>query len=191
VFGNSSAFINIGVMNWVLGNVRDVCSPDQPDHFSCPGATVFFNASIIWGVIGPQRIFAFGMMYSDCLWFFLLGAILPIPIFLWVRKHRKHWLRYIHIPLIMGGASLHREILIIRSWHDSSRHTDELHLLGNCQVVPTFSLSYSQLHFQFPYQEEMVRVVDKVQLRSFCRSRYWSCDRDNLCLLRLIPVMMF
>lgn len=123
-------------MNWVLRNVRDVCAPDQQDHFSCPGATVFFNASIIWGVIGPQRIFAFGMMYADCLWFFLLGALLPIPIFLWVRMHPKHWLRYIHIPLIMGGTCYLCELLIIRSWYDSSRHSNELHLLGNRQVVP-------------------------------------------------------
>ena len=37
-------------MNWVLTNVPGVCSPDQPNHFTCPGATVFFNASVIWGV---------------------------------------------------------------------------------------------------------------------------------------------
>jgi hypothetical protein len=42
--------VNIIVMNWVLGNVPDVCQPDQANHFTCPAATVFFNASIIWGV---------------------------------------------------------------------------------------------------------------------------------------------
>jgi len=104
-------------MNWVLANVPGVCSPDQPDHFTCPNATVFFNASVIWGVkprfeivndkvIGPQRIFAPGMIYSATLWFFLFGAILPIPIYLWVRRHPRHWLQYIHIPIIMGGKSL-------------------------------------------------------------------------------------
>lgn len=43
------------------------------------------------------------MIYADTLWFFLLGALLPIPIFLWVLKHPRHWLRYVHIPLIIGG----------------------------------------------------------------------------------------
>lgn len=37
-------------MNWGLNNVPGMCSPDQPNHFTCPLATVFFNASIIWGV---------------------------------------------------------------------------------------------------------------------------------------------
>lgn len=102
---NKSAFMNIGVMNWVLHNVPGICTPDQPDKFSCPGATVFFNASVIWGVIGPQRIFAVGKIYADTLWFFGIGALLPIPIFLWVRKYPNHWLRYVHVPLIMGGLN--------------------------------------------------------------------------------------
>jgi hypothetical protein len=46
------------------------------------------------------------MIYADTLWFFALGALLPIPIFLWVRKHPSHWLRYIHIPLIIGGLGM-------------------------------------------------------------------------------------
>lgn len=43
------------------------------------------------------------MIYADTLWFFVLGAILPFMIWLWVRKNPKHWLRYIHVPLIIGG----------------------------------------------------------------------------------------
>ena len=98
--------MNIIVMNWVINNVPNICSPTQADNFTCPKATVFFNASIIWGVIGPQRIFAIVKIYSDTLWFFLLGALLPIPIWLWVRKRPEHWLRYIHVPLIMGGLGM-------------------------------------------------------------------------------------
>lgn len=49
--------MNIFVMNWVLDNVPGVCAPDQPNHFTCPLATVFFNASIIWGVLTLLRTF--------------------------------------------------------------------------------------------------------------------------------------
>ena len=64
-------------------------------------------------VIGPQRIFAPGMIYSDTLWFFLLGAILPVPIYLWVRKHPKHWIQYVHVPIIMGGWSVLAQVLTV------------------------------------------------------------------------------
>jgi OPT oligopeptide transporter protein len=45
-----SAFVNIAVMNLVLQNIPDVCSHHQHQGFTCPGATVFFTASVIWGV---------------------------------------------------------------------------------------------------------------------------------------------
>ena len=95
--------MNLIVMNWSTVNVSGLCSQNQPDHFTCPGATIFYTSSIIWGVIGPQRVFAPGSIYSGLLWFFLLGALLPIPIFIWARKHPKHWLGKIHVPLIFGG----------------------------------------------------------------------------------------
>jgi OPT family oligopeptide transporter len=52
-----SCIVQIAVLNWALGSINNVCETDQPDHYSCPNAYVFFTASIIWGVIGPSRIF--------------------------------------------------------------------------------------------------------------------------------------
>jgi len=142
-------------MNWVINNVPNVCSPTQADHFTCPKATVFFNASIIWGVIGPQRIFAIGKIYSDTLWFFLLGALLPIPIWLWVRKRPKHWLRYMHVPLIMGGLGMIPPATPMNyiSW-----------ALVKYHFRPCKRLTAS-FHLQFSPQAKMARMVDKVQ---FC-----------------------
>jgi len=93
------------VMDWALGNIKDICTPTQPNHFTCPGAQVFFTASIIWGAIGPRRIFAPGQIYYPTLWFFLLGAILPVPFYFLARSRMTNvkWLRYINIPLIFGS----------------------------------------------------------------------------------------
>ena len=38
-----------GVLLWMLGNVRDVCSSDQPDDFTCPQGRVNYNSAIFWG----------------------------------------------------------------------------------------------------------------------------------------------
>jgi hypothetical protein len=51
-----SCFVQVGVLLWAFGNITDICSEDQKNHFTCPGGRVFFNASIIWGVIGPSRV---------------------------------------------------------------------------------------------------------------------------------------
>jgi hypothetical protein len=41
----------------------EVCTKAQPQGFTCAGARTFYNASVIWGVIGPARMFGAGAMY--------------------------------------------------------------------------------------------------------------------------------
>lgn len=101
-----TSVVQIAVMNWALSAIKDVCSQDQVSHFSCPNGRVFFNASIIWGAIGPQRIFSPGALYSPMLWFFLAGFILPVLIYLGARAFPKSPIRYLSAPIIFGGAGL-------------------------------------------------------------------------------------
>jgi OPT family oligopeptide transporter len=39
--------VQLGVQEWMFSNIKDICSPDQPDGFTCPHTTVFGTASII------------------------------------------------------------------------------------------------------------------------------------------------
>jgi OPT family oligopeptide transporter len=57
-----SCFVVLGVQTWMFGNIPDFCSPDQPNGFTCPSTTTFANASILWGAIGPQRLFSQGAL---------------------------------------------------------------------------------------------------------------------------------
>ncbi|KAK3375461.1 OPT family small oligopeptide transporter [Podospora didyma] len=99
-----SCFIQIMVLNYALKNIPDVCTPTQTDHFTCPGGRVFFSASVIWGLIGPARMFSPGQIYSGLFLFFALGAIVPIIIYLGAKKYPKSYLKYLMAPLIFGGA---------------------------------------------------------------------------------------
>ncbi|CZR61509.1 probable isp4 protein [Phialocephala subalpina] len=99
-----SCFIQVAVLNFALNNITDVCTPHQPQHFTCPGGRVFFSASIIWGLIGPARIFSPGQIYSGLFWFFLVGAITPIVFYFAARKFPKSPIKYLMAPLLFGGA---------------------------------------------------------------------------------------
>lgn len=55
--------VQLGVQSWMFTNIPGMCSPDQPDGFICPSTEVFGTASIIWGVIGPERQFSYGQIY--------------------------------------------------------------------------------------------------------------------------------
>lgn len=106
VAGLWSCLVQIATMNWALGAIKDVCSAKQPNHYTCPNGRVFFNASIIWGVIGPRNIFSVGQMYSPMLFFWIAGFILPIAIYIGARAFPRSSIRYLNAPLIFSGAGL-------------------------------------------------------------------------------------
>ncbi|KAL7621266.1 hypothetical protein AAE478_008583 [Parahypoxylon ruwenzoriense] len=104
-----SAVVQIAVMNWALGTIPGVCSDDQADHYTCPNGRVFFTASIIWGAIGPARMFSGEALYSSLQWFWLVGAITPVITWFAARRAPKsifRFVRSINMPLIFGGSNL-------------------------------------------------------------------------------------
>ncbi|KAG1715802.1 hypothetical protein ID866_1378 [Astraeus odoratus] len=98
-----SSIVVTSVQNWMFANIVNMCQPDQPQQFTCPSTTVFATSSLVWGGIGPHRLFTPGTMYSPLLWFFFAGAILPIPFYYLARRFPLSYWRYINIPVIFAG----------------------------------------------------------------------------------------
>lgn len=99
-------FVTVAVQDWMFGNIPDFCAADQKDHFTCPSTTVFATAAVIWGGIGPQRLFNPGELYNPILYFFLIGAILPIPFYLLARRYPLSFWRYVNVPVFLAGISV-------------------------------------------------------------------------------------
>jgi OPT family oligopeptide transporter len=100
-----SSFTQIGVLNWMLTNIRGICTPDAVNGFTCPLARVHFNGSILWGVIGPHRFFGSGQLYQPLVWAFLLGAIAPFTVWLISRKSSRGFWSKINFPVLFGSLS--------------------------------------------------------------------------------------
>ncbi|KAL8098091.1 oligopeptide transporter 7-like [Apium graveolens] len=103
-----SALVHLGTAWWLMSTVPNICDrallpPGSP--WTCPGDHVFYDASVIWGLIGPQRIFGNLGYYSAINWFFLAGAIIPLLVWL---AHKafpsQHWIKLISAPVILGGV---------------------------------------------------------------------------------------
>jgi len=90
-----AATVQLGVQSWMFTNITDMCSPTQKDNFICPDTQVFGTASIIWGVIGPQRQFSSGQMYNSLVWFFFVGVLCPVAAWLVSLKWPNSFIRYI------------------------------------------------------------------------------------------------
>jgi len=97
-----ASFVVVGVQNWMFGNIEGMCEPGQADSFTCPGIKVFGTASLIWGGIGPTRIFSNGL-YQPLLWFFLIGALLPLPFYFIAKKYPLSGWKYVNIPVFFTG----------------------------------------------------------------------------------------
>lgn len=98
------SLVQVGVLRWAYGNIDDLCAADQKQHYTCPNGRVFFNASIIWGVIGPERQFSHGQLYYGLLFFFLIGAILPVVSWLILKKWPKCPIKHINWPVFFSGT---------------------------------------------------------------------------------------
>ncbi|EKM56748.1 uncharacterized protein PHACADRAFT_254040 [Phanerochaete carnosa HHB-10118-sp] len=96
--------VQLAVQSWVFTNITDICTPHQKDGFSCPNTTVFGTASIIWGVIGPQRQYSGGQIYNKLMWFFLVGAAVPIASYFIQKRYPGSWLKYVNWPVIFTGT---------------------------------------------------------------------------------------
>ncbi|KAG7963175.1 hypothetical protein I3843_09G106200 [Carya illinoinensis] len=99
--------VNLAVAWWMLENIENICDVDaqHPDSpWTCPKYRVSFDASVIWGLIGPRRLFGPGGLYRNLVWLFLIGAVLPVPV--WVLSKifpEKKWILLINIPVIAYG----------------------------------------------------------------------------------------
>ncbi|KIW42659.1 OPT family small oligopeptide transporter [Exophiala oligosperma] len=98
-----SAIVQGGVLRWMLTSIHDLCEEDQGFGLTCPSARVQFSSSIIFGVIGPQRLFSRGHLYHPVLYFFLVGALLPIPVYLMANKYPSSYWRLVHVPIMFTG----------------------------------------------------------------------------------------
>ncbi|XAR73036.1 hypothetical protein NMG60_11019887 [Bertholletia excelsa] len=101
--------VNIAVAWWLLDSVENICQdnllpPDSP--WTCPSDRVFFDASVIWGLVGPKRIFGSLGNYSSMNWFFLGGAVGPIIVWLFHKAFpNQSWIPLINLPVLLGATA--------------------------------------------------------------------------------------
>jgi hypothetical protein len=104
-----AAFVYLGTAWWLMDTIPNICniellSADSP--WTCPADHVFYDASVIWGLIGPRRIFGDLGTYSAVNWFFLGGAIAPLLVWL---AHKafpgQKWILLINMPVMIAATN--------------------------------------------------------------------------------------
>ena len=90
-----------------MRNIPGVCTVDAPNRFTCPFINSFVAASVLWGTIGPIKMFGPGGQYTLLLMGFPFGFALVMAFWL-IKKRYKNvsWLRQVH-PVVMLSGAIH------------------------------------------------------------------------------------
>ncbi|KAJ1934285.1 hypothetical protein EC988_008856, partial [Linderina pennispora] len=59
--------VQLATAYWVMHTVDDLCT-QEGYPWTCRNANAFFSATIIWGLVGPERMFGNGSSYSPMLY---------------------------------------------------------------------------------------------------------------------------
>ncbi|KFH66296.1 hypothetical protein MVEG_08395 [Podila verticillata NRRL 6337] len=102
-----SGIISLGTATWLVNTRPDVCT-QKGYPFTCRNTNTFYSASIIWGAIGPARVFGSkdNAIYSPVQWAFVVGAVLPLIFWLASKKFPNvTWLKLVHWPVLLAATS--------------------------------------------------------------------------------------
>lgn len=101
-----STFVCVGVLRFQI-EIENVCLPNAPMRFTCPGINSYFTSSVLWGTIGPVKVFGHKGQYGALLIGFIVGLVAPIIYYFLTRWFpRNRYLRQVHpVALFFGGVN--------------------------------------------------------------------------------------
>ncbi|KAK9252371.1 OPT oligopeptide transporter protein-domain-containing protein [Lipomyces tetrasporus] len=95
--------VTISAIDFLYVAIPDLCSLTQPQRFYCRSPRNFFIDAIMFGVIGPDRIF--NSLYPELKWCFLIGFVVALVFWIMRRKYTAA-LRYVHPVLLILNYNL-------------------------------------------------------------------------------------
>jgi OPT family small oligopeptide transporter len=67
-----TCFVAVGTQDFILNNVKGLCTPTQPSRFTCANdGFPLYSSSLMWGLLGSDRMF--NSLYPLFKWCFLIG----------------------------------------------------------------------------------------------------------------------
>ncbi|XP_077223008.1 oligopeptide transporter 5-like [Tasmannia lanceolata] len=104
-----SSTVNFFTAWWLLTSVPNICDQSKlpkGSPWTCASYNTFYDSTLVWGVMGPGKMFAPHGQYSKMYYFFIFGAIAPILVWVVSRKFpKKKWIKLICPPLILSAAT--------------------------------------------------------------------------------------
>ncbi|KAL9660216.1 hypothetical protein QQ045_025028 [Rhodiola kirilowii] len=177
---------------WLLESVEYICQPKNlppGSPWTCPGDDVFYNASIIWGVVGPMRMFGKLGLYPGMNYFFLIGLLAPVPVYILSCIYPdKHWIKLINMPILIGGAGGMPPARAVNYWCWIT-----VGLFFNFVVYKRFKGWWARHNYILSAGLDAgvafmaILVYFTLQVRDVNGVKWWGLDLDDHCPLASCP----
>jgi hypothetical protein len=93
-----TVFVAVAVEDYILTHVPGLCSPHQPDRFTCANdGAPLYASSLMWGLLGSRRMF--NSVYPILRWCFLIGTLIAIA-FLVGQNYGPRYLPAVRVRLL-------------------------------------------------------------------------------------------
>ncbi|CAK9436526.1 uncharacterized protein LODBEIA_P10840 [Lodderomyces beijingensis] len=96
-----ASFIQLAILNFQITGIKDYCMPNNRQKFTCPGTRTFYSASVLWGVIGPKKVF--DHLYPILRWCFLIGFLLAFPCIALKKYGPRKYFKTFEPSIVIGG----------------------------------------------------------------------------------------
>ncbi|KAK9243200.1 OPT oligopeptide transporter protein-domain-containing protein [Lipomyces tetrasporus] len=94
--------VTIGTTEFLIASVSDLCSVTQIDRFVCSFPRSLYADTIMFGLVGPERMF--NSLYPALKYCFLIGFVAAVGCWL-LRMYFPRYLKYVHPVLIISGVN--------------------------------------------------------------------------------------
>ena len=114
-----NSLVSAAILNFQM-SFKDICTADAAFRFTCPGHNTFFTGAVVWGTIGPSRLFGPDRRYNLLLLGFPIGVLVVLSkrsssqvtlsdlvVHYGLRRAfpKQEWIRQIHPVMIASGPS--------------------------------------------------------------------------------------
>jgi OPT family small oligopeptide transporter len=101
-----SCLCQLATIEWAMGAIKNVCTAAASGSFTCSYIKTFYNASVIWGAIGPKHLFSGDSTYKNLQWMWLAGFGAPFLVYALARMFPKvSFIRKISMPIVFGAMA--------------------------------------------------------------------------------------
>lgn len=101
----ATTFVAVGILHYQI-TIENVCTEQAAFRFYCPSETIFYSAAVIWGTVGPKRLWGPGGQYTITLIGFPIGVLTVVTFWYLGKKYPNNpIIRKVHPVVLMYGGT--------------------------------------------------------------------------------------